>query len=90
MLDWRQVERFQLAKEHIPADTIVLYREVPVWVRYRWYLIFGGLVIVLQLILIFKLAIEGKKSVGEVGARVSRPLDSCTGGRAVAHRRGAA
>jgi signal transduction histidine kinase len=61
MIDWRAFDKFQLQQKHLPAAATVLYRVLPVWVRYRWYFIVGGLIILIQLILIFKLAIEAKK-----------------------------
>ena len=61
MIDWRQFERFGMPASALPASATVLYREPPMWVRYKWYFIVGGLVILVQLILILKLAIEGKK-----------------------------
>lgn len=61
MIDWRQFERFGLPASALPDSATVLYREPPIWVLYKWYFIGGGLVILVQLILILKLAIEGKK-----------------------------
>lgn len=61
VIDWRVFERLQLQEEQLPPTATVLYREPPMWVRYRWYFAIGGIVILLQLILILKLAIEGKK-----------------------------
>ncbi len=61
VIDWRQFERFGMPASALPVSATVLYREIPIWVRYRWYFIAGGLVILAQLILILKLAIEDKK-----------------------------
>jgi signal transduction histidine kinase len=60
-IDWRQFERFGLSEHLIPREAVVYFREPTLWTRYRWYFIIGGLVILLQMMLIFKLAIEGKK-----------------------------
>jgi signal transduction histidine kinase len=61
MIDWRAFQRFRLEKKQLPSTATVLYREPTMWARYGWYFAGGALVIVFQLILIFKLAIEGKK-----------------------------
>jgi signal transduction histidine kinase len=60
-IDWRQFERFGLSERLIPHGAAVYYREPTLWMRYRWFFIGGGLIIFLQLILIFKLAVEGKR-----------------------------
>jgi signal transduction histidine kinase len=61
MVDWRAFERFQLPQEQLPPSATVLHRLPPVWVRYGWYFIVGGLIILIQLILILKLTIEGNR-----------------------------
>jgi signal transduction histidine kinase len=61
VIDWRRFERFGLPERLIPHEAVIYFREPTLWTRYRWYFIIGGLVILLQMILIFKLAIEGKK-----------------------------
>jgi signal transduction histidine kinase len=60
-IDWRRLERYGLSERLIPPEAVVYFREPTLWTRYRWYFIIGGLVILLQMMLIFKLAIEGKK-----------------------------
>ena len=61
MIDWRAFQRFRLPEKQLPPTATVFYREPTMWARYGWYFAAGALVIVFQLILIFKLAIEGKK-----------------------------
>jgi signal transduction histidine kinase len=60
-IDWRQLERFDLPERLIPPGAIVYFREPTLWTLYRWYFITGGAVFLVQMILIFKLAIEGKR-----------------------------
>jgi signal transduction histidine kinase len=60
-IDWRQLQRFHLAEDRVPHEAVIYFREPTLWTRYRWYFIIGGLVILFQMILIAKLAIEGKK-----------------------------
>lgn len=61
MIDWRQFERFQLPEKQLPPAATILYRRPNVWARYRWYFLAGGFVILVQLALIFKLELEGKR-----------------------------
>lgn len=60
MIDWRKLEQFGLSASNLPPSAIILYRPPTLWERYRWYLIAGGLVILLQTILIIELALAGK------------------------------
>jgi signal transduction histidine kinase len=61
VINWREFERFGLPERLIPHGAAVYFREPTLWRRYRWYLIAGGVVILLQMILIFQLAIEGNR-----------------------------
>ena len=61
MVDWRQFERFRLPEQSLPSSAIVLYREPTIWERYRRYIILAIAVILLQLALILKLMVEGKR-----------------------------
>jgi signal transduction histidine kinase len=60
-IDWRQFQRFHLAGRRVPNDAMIYYREPTVWEKYRWYLVFGGLIFLLQTFLIVQLAMQGKK-----------------------------
>jgi signal transduction histidine kinase len=60
-IDWRQFQRFRLSEDRIPQGAVIYFREPTLWTRYRWYLISGGLVILLQTVMIVMLAIEGKR-----------------------------
>jgi len=46
LVDWRQLQRWQLAEGRLPPGTVVLYREMGTWQLYRWYII-GGIALVL-------------------------------------------
>lgn len=61
MIDWRVFEKLQLKEKQLPSAATVLYREPTMWARYRWYIAIGVIVILFELFLILKLAIEGKK-----------------------------
>ena len=46
MFDWRQLTRWKLEENRLPAASIVRFREVSAWQRYRW-MIAGSLAVVL-------------------------------------------
>jgi signal transduction histidine kinase len=60
-IDWRAFKRFGLPERLIPSGAAIYFRNPTLWTRYRLFIITGGLVILLQMMLIFKLAIEGKR-----------------------------
>jgi signal transduction histidine kinase len=60
-IDWRQLQKFHLSEDRVPREAVIYFREPTLWTRYRWYLVSGSLVILLQTLLIVKLAIEGKR-----------------------------
>ena len=78
MVDWRALQRFGLSKDLLPASAIVLYREPNLWEHYRWYMVGTIGVILLQAILLFTLAREGRKrkqserSLQELAGRLIR------------------
>jgi PAS domain S-box-containing protein len=46
LVDWKQLQRWHLSEARLPPGTIVLYRELSPWQRYKQYII-GGLSLVL-------------------------------------------
>jgi PAS domain S-box-containing protein len=48
MFDWRQLRRWRIAESGLPAGSVVLFRELSVWQRYRGYLIVGLLILAAQ------------------------------------------
>jgi signal transduction histidine kinase len=60
MIDWRKLEQFGFSEGSLPSSAIILFRPPTLWERYRWYLIAGGVVILLQTILIIELVFAGK------------------------------
>ena len=37
--DWRQLQRWGIPEDRLPAGSVVLFREPTFWQRYRWYVI---------------------------------------------------
>ena len=61
MFDWRQVRRWGIAEPSLPAGSIMLFREVPIWERYRGTLIATASVLLLQSLLIAGLVFERRR-----------------------------
>ncbi|HWY69800.1 MAG TPA: PAS domain S-box protein [Terriglobales bacterium] len=52
MVDWRQLRRWGISEERLPAGTVVRFREPSVWDSYKWYIISGISLIILEAALI--------------------------------------
>lgn len=52
MFDWRAIKRWGLIEKNLPAGSIVLNRQPTVWETYKWYIIGGISLIVLEALLI--------------------------------------
>jgi signal transduction histidine kinase len=48
VFDWKQLQRWNVSEARLPAGSEVLFRELSVWQRYRWQIIFLSLAFVLQ------------------------------------------
>ena len=71
MVDWRKFQQFGFSESNLPSPATVLFRPPTLWEKYRSYLIAGGVVILLQTILIIELALAGKlRKKSERSARV--------------------
>jgi len=56
MFDWRQIKRWSIPEDRLPPDSIVKFKELTVWVRYRWQIIGAiGLIIFQTLIILLLL-----------------------------------
>ncbi len=54
-VDWRELRRWNIPESALPPGGIVLYRQPTVWEQYRKYVVAGGVVIVVQTLLIIGL-----------------------------------
>jgi PAS domain S-box-containing protein len=48
LVDWRQLQRWGLDPRRLPPGSRVLFREPSAWERYRWWIVAGITVLVLQ------------------------------------------
>jgi PAS domain S-box-containing protein len=55
MFDWRALHRWGLKERDLPPGSVVLNRQPTVWESYKWYIIGGVTLIVLEALLIFAL-----------------------------------
>ena len=55
MVDWRQMRRWGLDDNWLPAGTVVRFHEASVWESYKWYMISGVVLILAETLLIFGL-----------------------------------
>ncbi|HWC20474.1 MAG TPA: ABC transporter substrate binding protein, partial [Terriglobales bacterium] len=52
MVDWRQLRRWGINEKRLPPGTVVRFREPSLWESYKWYIIGGVSLIILQALLI--------------------------------------
>src|SRR6185369_4629486 len=52
MVDWRELRRWRLDETKLPAGSIVRFRELSFWERYKWYVIAVALAFLVQAALI--------------------------------------
>ena len=73
MFDWRQLTRWKLQESRLPADSIVRFREVSAWQRYRWVIAGSLAVVLLESALIAGLLIQrARRKRAEEEARVQQ------------------
>jgi PAS domain S-box-containing protein len=59
--DARQLVRFEIDEDRLPAGSVVLFREPTFWTRYRPYIIGTGAVVALQALMIGALLVQGAR-----------------------------
>lgn len=58
LFDWRQLERWHLDEKRLPTGSVVVFRPPSVWDLYKWYIVAGVSLIVLQTALIVGLLVN--------------------------------
>jgi PAS domain S-box-containing protein len=58
LLDWRQMQRWDIAESRLPADAVVRYRPTSIWSQYRGYAIGTVSIVALQGLLISGLLVQ--------------------------------
>ena len=78
-VDWRELRRWGISEKRLPAGTVVRFREPSVWDSYKWYIIIGISLIILQAGLIIALLwhrTRRKKAELEVAAALKTAQES--------------
>jgi PAS domain S-box-containing protein len=52
VFDWRELRRWKLDENRLPAGSIIRFREPTLWVRYKWYVVATALALLVQAALI--------------------------------------
>jgi signal transduction histidine kinase len=68
--DWRELKRWHIRASALPSGSSIRFVEASAWEQYRWQIAAGGILILLQTILIFSLLYE--RSRRENAEHVSR------------------
>ena len=61
MFDWRALKRWGMKEKNLPPGSIVLYRQPSVWESYRWYIIGGISLMLVEMLLILGLLWQRSK-----------------------------
>jgi len=61
MFDWRQLRRFNISEDHLPAGSDVRFREFTIWEQYRGRIILAAVIILVQALLILALLFQRQK-----------------------------
>src|SRR6185312_806511 len=81
MFDWRQLRRWEIGEECLPPGSVVRHREQSFWTTYKWHVIAGASVCLVEALLIAGLMVQlGKRRGAEARLRANqRELQSLTG-----------
>lgn len=70
--DWRQLSRWHIGEDRLPAGSVVRFRDVSLWALYRWRIVFAASVFAAQALLIIGLVVNRvRRSQAENALRVS-------------------
>jgi signal transduction histidine kinase len=72
VFDWRELKRWNVSADRLPAGSEIRFRELDMWDQYRWYIILVIAVVLLQALLISGLIFEHRaRRAAETLARAS-------------------
>ena len=64
MFDWNQLNRWNIKESALPLGSSVLFKTDSIYEKYKWYVIFGIVLCVVEFMLIFSLVINRTKRLG--------------------------
>jgi hypothetical protein len=56
--DWRELRRWQIGEDRLPPGSLVAFRQLTAWERYRWYIVAAVTLLVVQAALIVGLLVH--------------------------------
>jgi PAS domain S-box-containing protein len=56
--DWRELQRWKIGEDRLPPGSLVAFRQPTAWARYRWWIVGGGCLVLLQAGMIVLLAVN--------------------------------
>ena len=68
MFDWRELQRWGIHESRLPPGSMVRFRELTLWQKYRWHIIAAFVVVALQALLIGALLVERRRVRTSVAA----------------------
>ena len=72
VFDWRALKRWGLKESNLPPGSIVLYRQPTAWESYKWYIISGISLILLEALLIGRLVWQrARRRKAEAGLAIT-------------------
>ena len=60
-VDWRQLRRWRISEARLPAGTLVRFRELSAWQRYRMYVLGAAALLLAQTALIVGLVVQARR-----------------------------
>ena len=58
MFDWRQLKRWGISEDNLPPGCIVRHKELSFWALYKWYILGGVTLCIVEALLIFGLLLH--------------------------------
>ena len=58
VFDWRELRRWNIDENRVPPGSIIRFRSPTAWEEYKWYVIAGGALFVVEAILVVGLAVN--------------------------------
>lgn len=84
MFDWRQMERWNISEDQIPAGSIIQFREPTLWQQHKWRIVSVLALLLLQTSFITVLLIErrrrrrAKKALDQLNAELETRIEART------------
>lgn len=60
-VDWRQLQRWGISERHLPSGTLVRFKELNVWERFRPHIIAGAAIVIAQGLLMVALLMQRRR-----------------------------